>query len=163
MNINEIMKSIVASSTYRKEVGASFQLGLPKFTVRNNELFVTFYPHLEIYSNQAVSYYPPQYEIELLYPFRHIVLFRNIPYTTDKGIASRSEPVRRIPVSDMTKNINSIRELFSRADDILRCREKDNADLQSLVLDYNKHYFITAESMGLQAIYGGTYDPHSCL
>ena len=163
MKIDEIMKNVVTSSIYRKEVGTSLQLGLPKFTMRNHELFVMFYPHLEIYSNDAVSYYPPQYEIELLYPFRHIVLFRNIHYTTDKNLAPHSEPVRNIPVSDLAANIDYIRVLFSKADEILQCRENDTADLQSLVLDYNKHYYEVAESMGLQVIYGGAYDPHSCL
>ena len=31
MKIDEIMKNIVASSTYKKEIGTSFQLGLPQF------------------------------------------------------------------------------------------------------------------------------------
>lgn len=51
MKIDKIMRNIVTSSIYRREVGTAFQLGLPRFTFRDNELFIKFYPHLEKYFN----------------------------------------------------------------------------------------------------------------
>lgn len=163
MEINGIMKNIAASSIYKKEVGTSFQLGLPRFLSRENELFIKFYPHLERYSNETLSYYLPQYELELVYPFRHVVLFRNLSYTINERCITKKDPVCKIHTRDLAANADYVRVLFSLADDVIYCREENSDNLQYLVLNYDRQYILTAESMGLQAIYGGTYDSHSCL
>lgn len=168
MKTETIMKNIVTSSIYKKEIGTAFQLGLPRFIFRSNELFMKFYPHLEKYFDGIVSYYPPQYELELVYPFRHIVLFKNLAYTTDPYSFVDKDPVCKIHTRDLAVNVSDLYDLFSLADEIIQCREadieyKNQHHLQSLVLNYDKHYILTAKSMRLQTIYGGAYDSHSCL
>ena len=154
MRIDELMKNIVSSSTYQKEIGTSCQLGLPIFTMRNNELFVTFYPHTEKFSNGAVSYFAPQYELELIYPFRHIVLLRNLFFTRNEPGISFDEPVYNCSLNDFEANVDCLHKLFSMADEILYSRENVSKELTVLVSEYKKSYTHFIESTGLQAIYG---------
>lgn len=163
MKIDEIMNDIVKSSTYKKEVGTSFQLGLPQFFLHNNELFVLFYPHIEKFYNNIVSFYSPNYEIILIYPFRHIVLFKNLFYATNSNFVLKKEPACKIHIDDIASNVNNISDLFSIANDIICAREEKANDLQYLLLKYRKQYFLTSESIGLKAVYGGAYDSYRCL
>lgn len=163
MKIEKIMKDIAASSTYRKEVGTCFQLGFPRLTLRGGELFAAFYPHIERYAGETVRYYLPQYELEYVYPFRHLVLFRNLCCLGEKPGGGKETPACQIPVRELTACIPSVQALFSLADAVIRCREEKSGELESFVRDYQRQYFQTAASMGLQGIYGGDYDSHSCL
>lgn len=165
MKIDEIMKTIVASSVYKKEIGTSFQLGLPMFAVHNEELFVTFYPHIERYLEGSVYYHFPQYELELVYPFRHIVKFKNNAYISQKNIVSYEENNYRhkpicVSAETLSMNRQSVYELFSIADELLGCREKKDTKLMGLVEKYIDQYHVTVDSLGLQAIYGGAYVAH---
>lgn len=164
MKIDEIMKNIVASSTYKKEIGTSFQLGLPQFFLYNNELFILFYPHIERCHNAVIYYYLPRYELMLVYPFRHIASFKNLYYTMNQQhIFSEKTPVCKICMNDVVSRVDAVYELYSVANEVVGAREKNEENLQSIVSEYRERYILTTESMGLQAIYGGAYDSHSCL
>lgn len=154
MGIDELMKNIVSSSTYQKEIGTACRLGLPIFTMRSNELFVAFYPHVEKFYNETVNYFTPQYELELIYPFRHTVLLRNLLFAKNDPVISFNEPVYRCSLNDFEANATCLHELFSKADEILYSREQASAELPLLVAEYQKSYAHFIESSGLEAVYG---------
>ena len=160
MDFREIMKKIVSSTTYKAEVGTAFQLGLPQFEIQNGELLAVFYPHLERCVNGVIGYYAPQYELKLVYPFRHIVLFRDLSYT---GREQANLPVSKVSVQTVEDHGKALRGLFTLAGEIVQCRKDGSDQLQLLISEYDKQFQLLTQSMEVQAIYGGAYDPHSGL
>ena len=78
-------------------------------------------------------------------------------------IFSEKTPVCKICMNDVVSRVDAVYELYSVANEVVGAREKNEENLQSIVSEYRERYILTTESMGLQAIYGGAYDSHSCL
>ncbi len=159
MSSDGILKTIVTSSTYRKEIGISFQVGFPKFSLRNNELYVTVYPHLERYHDGVIDFYLPQYIMELVYPFRRVVLLENNSCFVEEWSDVSKKPVCQVSMKNLEENKEHIEKLFSAADDLLLFRKENvkSLSLSQSVMEYERLYSATIKFMGLQKIYGGIY------
>lgn len=160
MNMVDVMRNIIASPVYRSEVGTAFQLGFPIIQVRHGKIYLKFLLHKEEINKGAVEYYLPQYKLIILYPFRHMVSFKNLSYDASNTFGV---PVCRLEVDDMVLNAREIKKLFQLADDILLSYDKSMDDGEILITNYGSQFNQTVESLGLQALYGGAYDSYCCI
>ena len=99
MNSLKIIKEIVSNTTLKENMSLQMQLGLPFLDKKNNRLCMSFKPHLEKYADGNIEYYAPQYDLELVYPFKKIIKFINLSYemTVDTVV-----PVAKVDAKELS-------------------------------------------------------------
>ena len=162
VRIREVMERIVRSPVYRSEVDASLQLGLPGFTLRGRELFAAFEPHRERVTAAGIEYSPALYRLELVYPFRHIIVFQNRTYD-EPTLRLPAQTASVVPIAAFPDLIKRTCALLESADALLSLWEVDPAAAQSRVLKYQQQFQQITEALGLQGVYGGIHDSNSSL
>ena len=163
MTIDDAMKKIAGSTVLRSLMGTAFQLGLPMFRLCNGELFLRFCPHIERYTYGKLNCFSARYELEFVYPFCHLVLFRNLSYGEGNRTLNDNEPACSLSTEILPFVGQQFRTLFSKADRVLACRETGSDELSAATSDYMKCFKEIVESTGLEAVYGGFYASNSGL
>lgn len=152
MNSLNIIKEIVSNTTLKENMSLQMQLGLPFLEKKNNRLCMSFKPHLEKYADGNIAYYAPQYDLELVYPFKKIIKFVNLSYemTVDTAV-----PVAKVDAKELSSvGAGYMNELYDACTRVLEFQEQDGKVSDVSIKKYQKSYYDTVKKLGLTALYG---------
>ena len=154
MNSENIVKELMNHPVIRTELPMQMLLGLPCLEKKAGRLCMSFKPHREEYQDGKAIYYPQQFELSFVYPFKRLVCFRNLMFEREINI---TEPVCSVEASWLTEQGAEImRELYAACDRVLSFQEQDGRVSDMSVGKYQKAYQEAVEKLGLGALYGGT-------
>ncbi len=77
MTLRETESRLHGSPLFDYEIPLQMQLGLPYLYEKNGSLFLNYFLHRQRYESGMLHLYPKRYQLELIYPFRRIVLFED--------------------------------------------------------------------------------------
>lgn len=151
MDATELVKKLSNSLIVQSEVSMQMQLGLPWLEMKNGELCILFRPHKEEYRNEKMQFFAPLYEIEWVYPFEHVILFRNLKY--DDRIDAET-PLHEVN-GDWVLGIGKYytKELHKACSEALSFREKNGTVNDIVIAKYQDLYRKAIERLGLQKLY----------
>ena len=152
MDAVELVNRLSNSPIVQSEVSLQMQLGLPWLSIKNGELCIRFQPHREEFRDGKMQFFAPLYEIEWVYPFAHVVLFRNLLYAGDP--VNTSEPVHEAG-GDWVLGIGKYytKELYEECSKVLSFREKNGTVNDTVVSKYQDLYRKAVERLGLEKLY----------
>jgi hypothetical protein len=154
MNSLNIVKEIVSNTTLRENMSLQMQLGLPYLEKKNNRLCMSFKPHMEKYVDGNIEYYAPQYDLELVYPFKKIIRFINLSYEITVDI---SAPVAKVDAKELSSvGAGYVNELYDACTRVLEFQEQDGKVSDVSIKKYQKSYYDTVKKLGLTALYGSS-------
>lgn len=149
-----LIKELMNHPIIRTELPMQMILGLPYLEKKAGRLCMTFMPHREEYRDGFVEYYPRQFEVTFLYPFRRLASFRNL--TLEKEISAQ-EPVCRVEASFLTgQGVRLITELYEACDRLLSFQKQDGKVSDTSISKYQQTFWSTVEKLGLAPLYRGT-------
>ena len=145
--VNRLSNSPIVQS----EISLQMQLGLPWLSIKSGELCIHFQPHREEYRDGKMQFFAPLYEIEWVYPFEHVTLFRNLKYGNQ---IDTEAPVYEVN-GDWVLGIGKYytKELYEECSKVLTFREKNGTVNDIVISKYQDLYRKTAERLGLQKLY----------
>ncbi len=152
MNSLKIIKEIVSNPTLKENMSLQMQLGLPYLEKKKEKLCMSFKPHMEKYVDGNIEYYAPQYDLELVYPFKKIIKFINLSYeiTVDKSV-----PVAKIDAKELSSvGVGYMNELYDACTRVLEFQEQDGKVSDVSIKKYQKSYYDVVKKLGLTALYG---------
>lgn len=151
MDAEELVKKLSNSPIVQSEVSMQMQLGLPWLEIKNSELCVYFRPHKEEYRNGKIQFFAPLYEIEWVYPFAHMILFRNLKF---EDRIDAETPLYEVS-GDWVLGIGRYytKELYKECSEALSFREKNGTVNDIVISKYQAMYRKTVERLGLQKLY----------
>lgn len=151
MKSGELMKELANHPMLKSQMSMQMQLGLPYLEKKNDKLCVSFKPHRQEYKDGKLLYYPHQYEVTFVYPFKKIVYFSVLAY---QGSINESGPVCRQDAEWMLHMGNhAVAELYDACDRVLGFQEKDKKVSNVSIDKYQKLYWNTVEKLGLTDLY----------
>lgn len=151
MNAEELVKKLSNSPIVRSEVSMQMQLGLPWLEMKNGELCIRFRPHKEEYRNGKMRFFAPLYEIEWVYPFEHVILFRNLTYEDRIDTKTPLHEVGGDWVLGIGKHYT--KELYEGCSEVLSFREKNGRVNDIVISKYQNLYRKSVERLELQKLY----------
>lgn len=151
MDAAELVKKLSSSPIVQSEVSMQMQLGLPWLEIKNGELCIRFQPHREEYRGGKLQFFAPMYEIEWVYPFAHIILFRNLNY---EDRIDTETPLHEVS-GDWMLGIGKhyTKELYKACSEALSFREKNGTVNDTVVSKYQDLYRKAVERLGLEKLY----------
>ena len=153
-NSENIVKELMNHPVIRTELPMQMLLGLPCLEKKAGRLCMSFKPHREEYQDGKVIYYPQQFELSFVYPFKRLVCFRNLMFERKIDI---TEPVCSVEAAWLTeRGAELMKELYAACDRVLSFQEQDGRVSDMSVDKYQKTYRETVEKLGLTGLYGGT-------
>lgn len=154
MDALELVNKLSQSPMVQSEVSLQMQLGLPWLSIKNGELCVRFLPHREEFRDGKMQFFAPQYEIEWVYPFTHVILFRNLKYENHDNPIDTSIPVHEAG-KDWVLGIGKYytKELYEECSKVLSFREKNGTVNDTVVSKYQNLYQKTVKQFGLEKLY----------
>ena len=154
MDSLKIVKEIISNPTLKENMSLQMQLGLPYLEKKNEKLCMSFKPHMEQYVDGNIEYYAPQYDVELIYPFKKIIKFINLSYET---AVDTSVPVAKIDAKELSSvGAGYMNELYAACTRVLEFQEQDGKVSDVSIKKYQKTYYDIVEKLGLTALYGGS-------
>lgn len=151
MKTEELMKELAGHPVLKSQMSMQMQLGLPYLEKKNDRLCISFKPHRQEYKDGRLLYYPHQYEVTFVYPFKKIVYFSVVAYQHPVNAA---EPVCRQDADWMIHTGNhALGELYEACDRVLGFQKKDKKVSNLSIEKYQKLYWSTAEKLGLIDLY----------
>ena len=152
MNSLKIIKEIISNPILKENMALQMQLGLPYLEKKNEKLCISFKPHMENYVDGNIEYYAPQYDIELVYPFKKIIKFINLSFETT---VDTSVPVAKVDAKELSSvGAGYMNELYEACTRVLEFQELDGKVSDLSITKYQKVYYDTVEKLGLTALYG---------
>lgn len=151
MDALELVNKLVNSSVVRSEISLQMQLGLPYLEMRNNELCIRFQPHREEYKDGKMQFFAPLYEIAWVYPFDHVIFFRNMIYEKEIDVTTPIHEVNGEWILGIGKHY--MKELYKECSELLSFREKNGTVNEMIVSRYQNLYQKMVEHLGLQKLY----------
>lgn len=151
MDAVELVNKLSNSPIVQSEVSLQMQLGLPWLSIKNGELCVRFHPHREEYRDGKMQFFAPLYEIEWVYPFAHIILFRNLKYEDQIDTESPLYEVNGDWMLGIGKYYT--KELYKECSEVLTFREKHGTVNDIVVSKYQNLYQTAVERLGLEKLY----------
>ena len=151
MDAIELVNKLSNSPIVQSEISLQMQLGLPWLSIKNGELCIRFQPHREEYRDGKMQFFAPVYEIEWVYPFAHIILFRNLKYEDQ---IDTETPLYEIG-GDWVLGIGKYytKELYKECSEVLSFREKNGMVNDVVISKYQNLYRQAVERLGLQKLY----------
>ena len=152
MDAVELVNKLSNSPIVQSEVSLQMQLGLPWLSIKNGELCIRFQPHREEFRDGKMQFFAPLYEIEWVYPFTHIILFRNLLY--ENNPIDTSAPVHEAG-GDWVLGIGKYytKELYKECSEVLSFREKNGAVNDTVISKYQDQYRTAVGRLGLEKLY----------
>lgn len=151
MDAKTLIDRLYASQLMRNELPMQMQLGLPFLEEKGGELCIRFRPHREEFLNGTIAIFPQIYEVAWVYPFEHIILFRNLLYEqkidTKTPICSRN--------GDWMLGIGKhyLNELYEACGEVLSFREETGTINSAVLGKYQEIYRKTVARLGLEQLY----------
>ncbi len=106
---------------------------------------MSFKPHREEYQDGKVIYYPQQFELSFVYPFKRLVCFRNLMFEREIDI---TEPVCSVEAAWLTeRGAELMKELYAACDRVLSFQEQDGRVSDMSVGKYQKAYQEAVEKL----------------
>lgn len=151
MDAVELVNKLSNSPIVQSEVSLQMQLGLPWLSIKNGELCVRFQPHREEYRDGKIQFFAPLYEIEWVYPFAHIILFRNLKYEDQ---IDTEMPLYEVN-GDWMLGIGKYytKELYKECSEVLTFRERHGTVNDVVISKYQNLYREAIKRLGLQKLY----------
>lgn len=153
MTLREIETRLHGSPFFDYEIPLQMQFGLPYLYEKNGSLFLQYFLHRQRYESGMLYLYPKRYQLELLYPFRRIVLFEDCRrHTLDDA---------EIPVCMVNKNRLIaegkivLDELYVKADQVIDFWMVDRTLFEKSFFDFGKIRMEIIKEFGLDSLYGG--------
>ena len=154
MNIKEILAKIQRHPVVYSEMGMEMQLGIPYLEEENEKLFISFRPHREVIENNQILFYPALYEIEFIYPFKHITFFQNLLYKKEYFMIDYKKPICQVNADRFKgRGFYILNELYSACEKILSFYEKDNKISDIMLKNYQYQYWEAVERLHLKELY----------
>ena len=154
MDSLKIIKEIVSNSTLKENMSLQMQLGLPYLAKKKEKLCMSFKPHIEKYVDGNIEYYAPQYDLELVYPFKKIIKFINLSYETT---VDTTVPLAKVDAKELsTVGAGYMNELYDACTRVLEFQEQDGKVSDVSINKYQKSYYDTVKKLGLTALYGSS-------
>lgn len=147
----ELVSRLAQSPVVRSEIPMVMQLGFPYPEKRGEKLIVRFMAHEERYNTERIEFYSPKYELAWIYPFEHLVLFRDLSLESNPGGAAPIQTVSIVRMLSVGKL--GIEELFRACDQILDEIEQNGKISDFILHRYQKQFFDLAAMLGLQMLY----------
>lgn len=151
MDALELVNKLADSPIVRSEISLQMQLGLPYLEMRNNELCIRFQPHREEYKGGKMQFFTPLYEIVWVYPFEHVICFRNMVYEEKIDVTTPVHEANGEWVLGIGKYY--MKELYKECSELLSFREQNGTVNEMMVSKYQSLYQKTVERLGLQKLY----------
>lgn len=151
MKTEELTALLRSQPALRHEVALEMQAGLPQFLMRGGELCVRFLPHKVRWEGHALSFGVPQYDIELIWPFRHLASFRNLALC---GLSGQG-PVCCLERDALMAAREAIAAYQAVADELLKAREEQGSVTPQQVEDCQRAFDCCISACGLGKVYGG--------
>jgi len=151
MKTEELSALLRSHPALRREVALEMQSGLPQFLLRGGELCVRFLPHKIRWDGDALCFGAPKYEIELVWPFRHLVFFRSLALDD----STPDEPVCRMARETLPEAKRAISAYQAAADALLSARENQGRVAPDQVEACRLAFDRCVSSCGLGKVYGG--------
>lgn len=151
MDARLLIKELSLSQFVQMEIPLSMQLGLPYLELKQGELCISFRPHREEIVDGKFTLFPQIYELTWIYPFKHIILFRNLLYEAWKDTCS---PVCSCS-SDWLLGIGkySLDGLYDACSEVLMFREETGTINEAVVGRYQEIYRKTIQRLGMDQFY----------
>ncbi len=153
MTLREIEIRLRSHPLIECEIPLQVQFGLPYLYEKNGQLFLRYLLHRQRYEGGILLIYPKRYELELIYPFRRIVLFedcrRHMPEHTETLLCS-VEADRLLTCGKML-----LEELYAKADKVIHFWGQDRALLEKSLLDCQNVRQEIIKEFNLGSLYGG--------
>ena len=151
MDAKLLIKKLNASTFVQTELPFSMQLGLPYLEIKRGELCISFRPHKEEVVNGQFVLFPQIYEVAWVYPFNHIILFRNLLYETEIDI---QKPVCSCN-SDWLLGIGkySLNGLYDACSEVLTFCEETGTINEAVLAKYQELYQKTVQRLGMEQLY----------
>lgn len=151
VNTQTILQEIMNHPTVRSEMPMQMLLGLPYLEKKSEKLCMRFCAHREEYKNSYVEYFPAQYQLSFVYPFKKICYFSNL--TLEQGVDA-SKPVCRVEATQLTdRGIAFMKELYAACDRVLSFQEKDGKVTDLSITKYQNAFWETVKKLGLEELY----------
>lgn len=151
MKMEELMKELANHPVLKSQMSMQMQLGLPYLEKKHDRLCISFKPHRQEYRENKLLYYPHQYEVTFVYPFKKIVYFSVVAYQRPVDV---SEPVCLQDAEWMLHTGNhTVQELYDACDRVFGFQEKDKKVSSVSIDKYQKLYWSTVEKLGLMDVY----------
>ena len=113
-NTENMVKELMNHPVIRAELPMQMLLGLPYLEKKDGRLCMSFKPHREEYQDGKVIYYPQQFELSFVYPFKRLVCFRNLMFERKIDI---TEPVCSVEAAWLTeRGAELMKELYAACD-----------------------------------------------
>lgn len=153
MDTKTLFQELTKHPVVRSEMSMQMLLGLPYLEKKAGLLCMRFYPHREAYKDGCVEYFPAQYELAFVYPFKKICHFSNL--TLEQGVDA-AQPVCRVEAAWLAdKGAALMNELYAACDRVLSFQEKDGKVSDLSVAKYQAAFWETVKKLGLEELYQG--------
>ena len=139
------------SRALRAEIPVGLQCGVPMFGERDGELFARYMPHTMSAAEDGILFGAPRFEVEMVWPFSHVVLLRRIPCLPGAG----SRAVLTVPRDGIAAVKREIQAYFAVGDRLLEARGKTGRVDPELLRECEKAWRSCLDVTGLAAVYGG--------
>lgn len=151
MKTEELSALLLNQPALRHEMALDMQAGLPQFLLRQGELCVRFMPHKMRWEGNMLCFGAPRYEIELVWPFRHLALFRSLTWWAPPG----EEPVCRMPREALPEARRAMAAYQASADALLDARSSRGSVSPDQVEACRLAFDQCVAACHLGAVYGG--------
>ena len=129
------------------------------FERKNGKLLMHFLPHMQKPDGQGnVCFYAPQYRLVFAPPFHHPVYFINFGFLSAQP---EPKPVSTVRSENLAAHKADILTLYQKADAVIGAAA--SAQQEALMRDYEAQLRSLAGTLGIEEIYGGTYDSYRHL
>ena len=151
MDAVELVNRLSNSPIVQSEISLQMQLGLPWLSIKGGELCIRFQPHREEYRGGKMQFFAPMYEIEWVYPFEHVILFRNLKY---ENSIDTNTPVYEVG-GDWVLGIGKYytKELYQECSEVLIFRERNGMVNEVVISKYQNLYRKAVKQLGLEQLY----------
>lgn len=152
MDVKTLLDQLADTPIVQNEIALQMQLGFPWLSQQNGELCISFKPHREDFDNGKIRIYAPQYEVTWVYPFVHMIYFRDLAYADNS-------PNIAVPLAEINaKWMLSIgkaylQELYDACTKVLTFRKKNGTVTSTVLHRYQEQYRKTVIHVGLEKLY----------
>ncbi len=153
MTLREIEIRLRSHPLIECEIPLQVQFGLPYLYEKRGQLFLRYILHRQKFESGMLFIFSKRYELELMYPFRRIVLFedcrRQMPEYTE-NLVCRMEADSLLTGGKMLWD-----ELYAKADEVIGFWKQDRVLLEKSLFDCQNIYREIIREFNLGFLYGG--------
>lgn len=151
MDAKELVRKLSLDPVICANVPLQMQFGMPMLDMVGDRLIIHFRLHREDYENQCIVFYPCQYEVAWEYPFKKLVLFKDLSLErpTDALVPLHTIPAKRM----LSIGRFLLEELFDECTRLISVRAEKGTISQMLLQNYHKHFDEVVGRLELNELY----------